>query len=112
MGKFRQTHTFALLEVSPFCFDEIADKLREVGYTHALLDDETKIDMHGIALVAEKKEDTAIGLMGSEVVRSSTPFPVALCAECAHPSGHHDRVEGCIVEYSTNRCSCRQFQAR
>jgi hypothetical protein len=43
------THTYALLDVSPAAYDEIAAKLREAGYDHAF-GDEGEIDMHGIAL--------------------------------------------------------------
>lgn len=46
----RQTHTYALLEVSEACWNEIATKLREADYRHAFGDD-GEIDMHGIALV-------------------------------------------------------------
>lgn len=47
----RQTHTYAVLEVSRLAFDEIAKKLREAEYDHAFHDD--VIDMHGIALAPE-----------------------------------------------------------
>jgi hypothetical protein len=47
------THTYALLEVSPAAFAEVAVKLREAGYTQAFNQDETEIDLHGLALVRE-----------------------------------------------------------
>jgi len=47
------SHTYALLEVSPAAYAEIAAKLREAGYDHAFGDDGA-IDMHGIALVKAK----------------------------------------------------------
>lgn len=49
----RQTHTYAILEVSDSVWDEVAKKLREAGYDHAFCK-EGCIDMHGLAL--QKKE--------------------------------------------------------
>jgi hypothetical protein len=46
------SHTFALLEVSPEAYAEIAAKLREAGYDHAFYDE--ALDMHGIALIEKK----------------------------------------------------------
>lgn len=43
------THSYALLPVSKAAYDEIACKLRDVGYGHAI-NDAGEIDMHGIAL--------------------------------------------------------------
>ena len=60
MRRPRMTHTrtFVEMEVSKRTFDEIAGKLREAGYHHAFLDDPgTVIDMHGIALVLEGRDD-------------------------------------------------------
>lgn len=51
----RQTHTYAVLEVSKEAFNEIKKKLREAGYDHAFIDD--VIDMHGIALSEETKKE-------------------------------------------------------
>jgi hypothetical protein len=45
------THTFATLPVSRQAYDEIAGRLRDVGYDHALHDG--AIDMHGIGLEPE-----------------------------------------------------------
>lgn len=47
-----QTHTYALLEVSDRCYDEVEARLKNVEYGHAI-SDEGEIDMHGIALVKE-----------------------------------------------------------
>jgi hypothetical protein len=45
------THTFAILEVSQACYDEIRGKLAAAGYQHAFLDEGVEvIDMHGVAL--------------------------------------------------------------
>ena len=44
------TYSYAILDVSPGTFDEIAEKLRAAGYDHAF--DRDVIDMHGIALRA------------------------------------------------------------
>lgn len=46
----RQTHTYALLEISEAAYEEIAGKLREAGYGHAFGED-GEIDMHGIAVI-------------------------------------------------------------
>jgi hypothetical protein len=43
------TYTYAILEVSPPTYDEIAAKLREAGYDHAF-NAEGEIDLHGLAL--------------------------------------------------------------
>lgn len=54
----RQTHTFAVLELSAAAFKEIRDKLEAAGYQHAFIkeDEELTIDMHGIGIKEEKKE--------------------------------------------------------
>ncbi len=51
----RQTHTFALLELSGPAFEEVKGKLTAAGYGHAFteVDGKPVIDMHGIAVVAE-----------------------------------------------------------
>lgn len=53
--RLTRTHTYALLEVSPETYQEIADKLKEAGYDHAFIEDDGKIviDMHGIGLVTD-----------------------------------------------------------
>lgn len=54
----RQTHTYAILEVSKEAFDEIFKMLDDAGYQQAFHqnDGETVIDMHGIALKVEENE--------------------------------------------------------
>lgn len=55
--RLRATHTLATMEVSRATFDEIAGKLREAGYDHAILDERweaSTLDMTGIGLVAEE----------------------------------------------------------
>jgi hypothetical protein len=52
------THTYALLEVSPAVYEEIAAKLREAGYSHAF-NVQGEIDMHGIGLVVAGQPATA-----------------------------------------------------
>lgn len=46
----RATRTYVILEVTPQVFQEIAAKLREAGYDHAFSEDDSVIDMQGIAL--------------------------------------------------------------
>lgn len=52
----RATHTYAILEVSPQTFHEIATKLKEAGYEHSFLDGGITVDMHGIALQSSDKD--------------------------------------------------------
>lgn len=54
-GVIRQTHTYAILDVSKAVYDEIQKKLTDASYTHAFhqTDSGTVIDMHGIALRQE-----------------------------------------------------------
>lgn len=42
------SRTFAVLEVSPSTYEEVAAKLKAAGYDHAFVDGD--VDMHGIAL--------------------------------------------------------------
>jgi hypothetical protein len=51
----RQTHTYAILEVSDDAYHEIAGKLGAAGYDHAFHEDGA-IDMHGIALAPQSGE--------------------------------------------------------
>lgn len=53
----KQTHTFALLELSESAFDEIKEKLKEAGYEHAFMEEDGKltIDMHGIGVTMGKE---------------------------------------------------------
>lgn len=44
------THTYSLLEVDQAVYAQVADKLRSVGYGHAI-SDTGEIDMQGIALI-------------------------------------------------------------
>lgn len=46
------TYTYAILEVSDQAYEEIAQKLKDAGYSHAFdtRGEITVIDMHGIAL--------------------------------------------------------------
>lgn len=57
------THTYALLEVSAAAYDEIAAKLCEAGYSHAVNDD-GEIDMRGLALTKPAPSLTGIGFEG------------------------------------------------
>lgn len=51
----RQTHTFALLEVSKEIYDEIYSRLEQASYDHAFLNQDGRpvIDMHGIGLAIQ-----------------------------------------------------------
>jgi hypothetical protein len=50
----RNTHTYAILDVSHAAYTEVKEKLAAAGYEHAFHDDRdgdgVVIDMHGIAL--------------------------------------------------------------
>jgi hypothetical protein len=46
------THTYAILDVNPSTWNDIAARLREAGYDHAFMED-GEIDMHGIAVKAK-----------------------------------------------------------
>lgn len=49
----RTTHTYAILHVSPTCYEEIRERLAEAGYQHAFHHtpgEPEVIDMAGIAL--------------------------------------------------------------
>ena len=65
------THTFAILDLSPEAYAEIARKLREAGYGHSFTEDHDGrelIDMHGLAV---RSEGPAIDLRG--LARRSGP---------------------------------------
>lgn len=57
----RATHTYAVLDVSPACFREVKARLEATGSEHAICEDgdRTVIDMHGLALAAERKGEAA-----------------------------------------------------
>lgn len=54
------THTYAILEVSPEVYKEIADKLRAADYHHAFSGD--VIDLHGLAIQPEAPIITNLSL--------------------------------------------------
>jgi hypothetical protein len=61
INNLRQTHTYAVLEISKAAYKEIRDKLAKAGYDHAFnSDSEHKevIDMHGIALAVTPRKRT------------------------------------------------------
>jgi len=78
------THTYALLEVSPAVYDEIAAKLREAGYEQAF-GDNGELDMHGIAIVRSPTAKAIMTIewrkrptiMDGEVITFSTDFDEA-----------------------------------
>lgn len=47
------THTYVFVDVSPATFAEIYAALKSAHYEHALLDEGSTIDMHGLALRAQ-----------------------------------------------------------
>lgn len=53
----RSTYTYAILEVSPEAYNEIARKLKDAGYHGSFDKDDGAeiIDMHGIALKAVQR---------------------------------------------------------
>lgn len=48
----RQTHTYALMQISPEAYREIRDRIIEAGYQHTLGSD-GEIDMQGIAVISD-----------------------------------------------------------
>lgn len=54
----RQTHTFAMLDLSPAAFREIQEKLKAAGYEDQFheVDGKIAIDMHGIAVIEGKTQ--------------------------------------------------------
>ena len=48
------TYTYAILPVSRKVFEEIRDKLTAAGYSDQIVENDTVIDMHGLALQEEK----------------------------------------------------------
>lgn len=95
MAELRQTHTYALLEVSREAYDEIKGKLQAAGYDHALHDDGL-IDMNGIALeVGEDGEQQWL----AELAKTCTS-----CASCwGSPCGGCQGGGVC-----DNICTCGQ----
>jgi hypothetical protein len=53
----RPTYTIATLELSPAAFDEIAGKLKVVGYAHAFMPGGS-IDMTGLAVSRSEPANT------------------------------------------------------
>jgi hypothetical protein len=55
MSGLRQTHTYAILDISAAAYREIHDALRVAGYADQFSIDDGReiIDMHGIAVRAE-----------------------------------------------------------
>lgn len=53
----RTTHTFVTLEVSEETYNEIYEKLAKAEYHQAFLENDTLIDMHGIALVKKQRTE-------------------------------------------------------
>lgn len=51
------TYTYAILEISKAAYNEIAEKLKEAGYSQSFheRDGEVVIDMHGIAVKSESE---------------------------------------------------------
>jgi hypothetical protein len=68
----RQTHTYAILEVSDDAYHEIAGKLRAAGYDHAFHEDGA-IDMHGIALAPQSGEVPSDPAEADEIAKLLIP---------------------------------------
>ena len=82
----RTTRTYAILPISHQAFREVYKKLEEAGYQHAFHDNKHRlvIDMHGIALQEEPKDDpqtttpeAAAGLARSN--HQEPPVPQGFC---------------------------------
>lgn len=72
----RQTHTFAILELSPSAYREIYEKLRAAHYTHAFIVEEngqTVIDLNGIAVISNSPEPGPVIQPEPPVQQSSGP---------------------------------------
>lgn len=68
------THTYAVLEISPSAYAEIAAKLRQAEYTHAFQRDGGRelIDMHGIALAIEGPPAEQIAALAALILAAQT----------------------------------------
>lgn len=53
----RSTHTFVTLEVSQETYNEIYEKLAKAEYHQAFFENDTLIDMHGIALIVKERTE-------------------------------------------------------
>lgn len=51
------TYTFVTLEVSQETYNEIYELLAKAEYHQAFLENDTLIDMHGIALIAKERTE-------------------------------------------------------
>lgn len=56
------SHTYALMELSPAAYAEIAAKLKEAGYGHAFDQDTGAWDMHGIGIAPAPQQKGCHGL--------------------------------------------------
>lgn len=107
----KQTHTHVLLELSPLAFDEIAAKLKAAGYDHAFSEEEPgklKIDMQGIAVLADASPGQPTRLMVDDLVRSvvinalsGTPLPPEIKGgEVIHATGYSGKQHCAIAEHA------------
>lgn len=52
----RQTHTYVTMDVTHSVFEEVKKKLEDAEYHHAIHDEGTKLDLHGIALTLDPED--------------------------------------------------------
>lgn len=83
----RQTHTLAVLELTPRAYQEISHKLTEAGYAHAFNDDGT-IDMNGIGVQMEAMENAR-----DDLVRDDERNREGDCAVCGAKFTHVPQCE-------------------
>ena len=82
----RQTHTYAVLNVSQGAYDEIRQKLQTAAYDHAFHENGI-IDMHGIAL---QTDNPVVGK--ASVLKTVSPnvnTVVRLCVWCGKTYDEH-----------------------
>lgn len=103
------THTYAILEISRACYDEISDKLKTAGYSHAFgtHDDDGRktevIDMHGIGLRAEPAKRTLTADVLSFVKKHPGRTAWGVAKELRAPSASVSSILHRLAEKGTLR---------
>src|SRR5271157_2537363 len=91
----KQTHSFAILELSPSAFTEIERNLKQAGYSHAIRQEDGReiIDMQGIAVTGRTCDFDSEGILKAvalefgvsitEMVSRKRPANIALARHVA-----------------------------